>query len=100
MPDKPPTNELLQREISATPDEFRRGLLLAFPGQVEATEHTCLVTTATTAMEIRLNAGSPRIIAKLRLPTLQISIRFTAGDTAARQEMLAHMDRAMHRGGG
>ncbi len=51
-------------------------------------------------MEISLVEGPPRTIANLRLPTLHVTLRFTAGSTAAQQEMLVRMDRAMHRGGG
>lgn len=99
MPDKPPTSDL-QREISATPDEFRHGLLLAFPGNVKGQGNTLHIAASNAAMEIFLTVGPARTIANLRLPTLFVSIRFTAGSAAAQQEMLARMDRAMHRGGG
>ncbi len=99
MPDKPPTSTL-QREVSASPDEFRRGLSLAFPGHVTEKGNIFNVDTGSAAMEISLSVGSPRAIANLRLPTLHVNLRFTAGSATAQQEMLAHMDRAMHRGGG
>jgi len=99
MPDKLPTSAL-QREISATPDEFRRGLLLAFPGKVKEPGNTLNIAASNAAMEISLTVGPARTIANLRLPTLFVSIRFTAGSTEAQQSMLAQMDRAMHRGGG
>jgi hypothetical protein len=51
-------------------------------------------------MEISLVEGPPRTFAKLRLATLFVSIRFTAGSEEAQQRMLAQMDQAMHRGGG
>lgn len=99
MPDKPPTSAL-QREVSATPEEFRRGLLLAFPGKVTGQGNIFNIDSGSAAMEITVSLGSPRAIANLRLPTLHVTLRFTAGSTAAQQEMLARMDRAMHRGGG
>ncbi len=99
MPDKPPTSTL-QREVSAAPEEFRRGLRLAFPGRVTEKGNIFNVDSGSAAMEVSLVEGPSRTIAKLRLPTLLVSIRFTAGSTAAQQEMLARMDRAMHRGGG
>jgi hypothetical protein len=99
MPDKPPTSAL-QREISANPDEFRRGLLLAFPGKVTGQGNTLNIAASKAAMEISLTVGPTRTIANLRLPTLFVSIRFTAGSAEAQQSMLAQMDRAMHRGGG
>lgn len=99
MPDKPPTSTL-QREVSASPEEFRRGLLLAFPGNVMGQGKTLSIANGHAAMEISLVTGPPRTIANLRLPTLFVSIRFTAGSAEAQQNILAHMDRAMHRGGG
>jgi hypothetical protein len=99
MPDKPPTDTLL-REVSAAPEEFRRGLLLAFPGNVTGQGNTLNIATGNAAMEISLTVGPARTIANLRLATLFVSIRFTAGSAEAQQRMLAQMDRAMHRGGG
>jgi hypothetical protein len=51
-------------------------------------------------MEITLAAGPPRVIASRSPPTLRVTIRFTAGTPARQESMLAHMDHAMHRGGG
>lgn len=90
----------LVREVSATIQEFRHGLLLAFPQGVAADGNTLHVIDGQAAMEIRLAPQAPRIIAALRLPNLQVTIRFTAGAPAERERMLARMDRAMHRGGG
>lgn len=95
--------DILHREVSAHPAEFRRGLNLAFPGRVEDVGDVLRVPAADgedAALEIHLTVGAPRAIASIRLPTLFVAIRFTAGSEAARQRMLAHMDRAMHRGGG
>jgi hypothetical protein len=51
-------------------------------------------------MEIAIAPLPPRVIALLRLPRLEVRIRFTAGTTEQQQAMLARMDRAMQRGGG
>ena len=99
MPDKPPTSTL-QREVSAAPDEFRRGLLLAFPGNVTGQGNILNIASGNAAMEISFVTGPPRSIANLRLPTLFVSIRFTTGSEDEQKALLAQMDRAMHRGGG
>jgi hypothetical protein len=44
--------------------------------------------------------GAERRIALVRLPTLIVTYRFTAGSRAAREALLTRLDRAMHRGGG
>lgn len=90
----------LDREVSAHPQEFRRGLLLAFPGCVTEDDGVLRVAAGPAAMEIFLTPKAPRVIAALRLPTLHVKIRFIAGTKAQQKEMLARMDRAMQRGGG
>ncbi len=96
----PDTAACLEREVSAHPGEFRHGLLLAFPGCVTEVGGMLRVAAGPAAMEIFLTPLAPRVIAALRLPSLQVIIRFTAGTPAEQQAMLARMDRAMHRGGG
>lgn len=90
----------LEREVSASPEEFLRGLRAAFPGRVTEAPGRVRVDGDGAVMEIVLVPGPPRAIALLRLPTLRVTIRFSAGTPAQRAELLAHMDRAMHRGGG
>jgi hypothetical protein len=90
----------LEREVSASPEEFLRGLRAAFPGRVTEAPGGVSVDGSGAVMEIALVAGPPRAIALLRLPTLRVMIRFTAGTPAQQSRMLARMDRAMHRGGG
>lgn len=51
-------------------------------------------------MEITISVLPPRNIAALRLPRLQVTIRFTQGTANAQAALLARMDRAMQRGGG
>ncbi len=90
----------LEREVSATPAEFAHGLRNAFPDGVRGGPLEFQVVDGAAAMEIRLVPGPERVIALLRLPTLTVRIRFTAGDAGARRAMLRRMDLAMQRGGG
>jgi hypothetical protein len=97
MPAPPGT---IEREVWATPDEFRHGLELAFPGQVTAHGDTLLVHDGQVAMEIALTELTPRTIALLNLPRMKVSLRGTAGSADQWAAMLERMDLAMHRGGG
>jgi hypothetical protein len=90
----------LRRQVTASPGEFRRGLHLAFPGRVTEQVEVFRIDGDAAVMEISFKVGPPRIIALLNLPTLDVSIRFISGSPEAQQALLAHMDRAMHRGGG
>ena len=90
----------LQREVSATLAEFLRGFGDAFPGYSQTGPERYIARHGAAAMEIQLRPGAERRIAALHLPTLHVTIRFTAGTKAEREGMLAHMDRVMHRGGG
>lgn len=90
----------LEREVSATPAEFAHGLRTAFPEGLSGGLLEFRVDDGDATMEIRLTPGPDRVIVLLCLPTLKISIRFTAGDSVARERMLRRMDLAMQRGGG
>jgi hypothetical protein len=90
----------LEREVTATHGEFLRGLRLAFPGRVEEIDGRLCIDDGQAAMAIALTVLPERRIALLRLPNLAVHIQFTRGSRAAQEAMLAHMDRAMHRGGG
>ncbi len=92
--------ETIEREVWATPEEFRHGLELAFPGRVSAHDGVLRVDGGKAAMEIALTVMAPRAIALLNLPRLKVSIRMTAGTLEQRAAMLTRMDVAMHRGGG
>jgi hypothetical protein len=92
--------ETIEREVWSTPDEFRRGLCLAFPGRVTECDGNLGITDGEAAMEIALEVMAPRVIALLKLPRLKVSLRMTAGSMEQRAAMLAHMDLAMRRGGG
>jgi hypothetical protein len=89
-----------EREISATPDEFARGLRNAFASAVRGGPLRFQVHGDAACMQIELMPGPDRVIALLRLPTLTARIRFTSGTHQARQAMLRRMDLAMQRGGG
>lgn len=94
------SEEILEREMAATEQEFRRVLALAFPQWVSESSGKLLVSRDGAAMEIALAPMPPRVIALLRLPRLDVRIRFVAGSAAQRMALLARMDRAMQRGGG
>ncbi|MBI5784267.1 MAG: hypothetical protein HZA64_02325 [Rhodocyclales bacterium] len=92
--------DTIEREVWATPAEFRHGLAMAFPDAVR--EENCLfkVIDRRAAMEIALTELPPRVIALLAMPRMKVRISMTAGTPEQRQAMLARMDRAMQRGGG
>jgi hypothetical protein len=92
--------ETIEREIWTTPEEFRHGLELAFPGHVTARDGLLYVDDGRAVMEIELTELTPQRIALLRLPRMKVSLRGTASSTSAWIAMLARMDLAMHRGGG
>jgi len=94
------SDEMLVRDMATTEREFRSGLAFAFPEGVTERGGTFHVAYAGAAMEITLAPLPPRVIALLRLPRLEVRIRFAAGTTEQQQAMLARMDRAMQRGGG
>lgn len=97
---EPQPLETIEREVWATPDEFRRGLSLAFPGRLAVRNGVFLATQDEAAMEIALEVLAPRTIALLNMPRMKVRLRMTAGTPEQRKAMLARMDLAMHRGGG
>jgi hypothetical protein len=93
-------DEMLVRDMATTAREFRHGLDFAFPQGVTERDGAFHVAYAGAAMEITLAPLPPRVIALLRLPRLEVRIRFTAGTPEQRAALLARMDRALQRGGG
>jgi hypothetical protein len=91
---------VLEREVSASVAEYARGLENAFPGSLSGGPLTFTGRAKGAAVEVELTPQAPRIIGGLALPTLIVRIRFTQGDADAQSALLAHMDRAMQRGGG
>ncbi len=92
--------EVVEREISASVAEFVHGLNAAFPGAVEGRPPFFRVAARGAAMEIQVVPGPDRVIALLRLPTIVVSLRFTAGSERQRTALLEYLDMATHRGGG
>jgi hypothetical protein len=80
--------EVRRLEVSASVQEFLRGLHAAFPGYVNEAAGRVRIDDGTAAMEIPLAPGPPRVIASLSLPTLCVTIRFTAGPPPGRQVCL------------
>lgn len=91
---------LLRRDMSASVDEFVRGLRAAFPHSLEGNGQLFRVSAGGATMQIQFSVGPTRRIALLALPTLAVTIRFPHGDDAACAALLAHLDRYLHRGGG
>lgn len=98
-PDGGPPIEI-RREMTASIDELARGLRAAFPDSLHVAGGRFLASRGNAALQIDVEDGPLRRIALLALPTLIVTLRFTAGDAAARAALLAHMDRYLHRGGG
>jgi hypothetical protein len=92
--------DVLEREVSASAADFARGLHNAFPGAVEGGPLDFRVERYGVGLEIALRPGPDRVIAGLRLPTVQVRIRCIGGDAPARARLLAYLDLATHRGGG
>lgn len=96
--DVPP--RVIEREMTATPDEFERGLRSAFPDAVEGGQGRFRASYRGTLMEIESTPQPPRVIAHLALPVLAVSLRFPTAGAAERAAMLAWLDLVTHRGGG
>jgi hypothetical protein len=92
--------ELVERDVSATPAEYLRGLRDAFPGAVEAGTLGYRVSRGAAALEVSVAPGPERVLAGLRLPTVRVRIRLSGPDAAARARLLHRLDLATHRGGG
>lgn len=90
----------LEREVGASVAEYVRGLENAFPDGLSGGPLRFRARGVGAAVEITLTPLAPRLIGGLTLPTLAVRIRFTEGDADAQAALLAHMDRAMQRGGG
>lgn len=91
---------VLERLVTASPQEFERGLRTAFPDAVQGGPEWFRATYEGTVMEVELTPRAPRVLGRLALPVLAVRIRFPVAGAGERAAMLARMDRAMHRGGG
>jgi hypothetical protein len=87
------------RDVTSTLKEFDASLRQA-ADRVEGQAPTYLIKDGEVRLQIDIAPGAERRIALVRLPTLIVTYRFTAGSRGAQEALLARLDRAMHRGGG
>jgi hypothetical protein len=91
---------VIERDVTSTVAEFDASLRSAAAGGLDGAAPHYRVTGDGVQLEIDLAPGPERRIALLRLPTLRVTYRFTAGGAEQQRALLARLDRAMHRGGG
>lgn len=97
----PPSLDVFEREVGATPVEFERSLQKAAPGAVSVLgDGHYVVKCGNVTLTIDAAPMPPRRIALFVLPVLKVNYRFSGGDDAARKSVLERLDRAMQRGGG
>ena len=89
-----------EREVGATPAEFRRGLFLAHANVVEEADGRLHLSEGAVRLSIGLVPWPSRHIGLLELPVLRLSYHFAAGEPSACRALLARLDLAMQRGGG
>jgi len=88
------------RDVSATPKEFDASLRQAGAERIDGTSPLYRIADGDVRLEIEIAIGPERRIGLIRLPTLIVTYRFTAGSPGSQEALLARLDRAMHRGGG
>jgi hypothetical protein len=93
-----PHDQAIDRDISATREEFARGVRAAFP-DARATPEGWQVEHGGAKADISLSPLSDLVIALLRLPRHRCRIRLD-GPGADRKELLDRLDRYQQRGGG
>jgi hypothetical protein len=93
-------SSVVERQVTASPGEFARGLHTAFPDAVQGGEEHFQATYRGTVMDVELTPQAPRVIGRLSLPVLAVRISFSAASVEERAAMLARLDLATHRGGG
>jgi hypothetical protein len=89
----------LIREISASPEEFARGIRAGFPDAL-ATKTGWQIRWRSATATIELSALSELVIASLRLPRQRCVIGIDQGDAEDRTALLERLDRYQQRGGG
>lgn len=99
---KPPATSSREfvRDVTSTPAEFDASLRQAAAGSLEGGLPSYRIADGEVQLHIDVVPGAERRIALVRLPTLIVTYRFTAGSHAAQEALLTRLDRAMHRGGG
>ena len=88
------------RDVSSTSAEFDASLRQAGAERIDGASPLYRIADGDVRLEIEIAVGPERRIGLIRLPTLIVTYRFTAGRPASQQALLARLDRAMHRGGG
>lgn len=91
---------MLVRDVTSTPAEFDASLRQAAGGRISGEAPTYHIVDGEVRLEVCVAPGPERRIALVRLPTLIVTYRFTAGSREAQRILLERLDRAMHRGGG
>lgn len=89
-----------EREVGATPAEFRRGLALASSNFEDGEGGAVRLEEGGVRLSIRLTPRPSRRIGLFDLPVLHVSYDFEAGTAEDCQRLLARLDLAMQRGGG
>ena len=91
----------LTREMGCTPEEFLRwlpGATRYAPMQIGAGK--ALVHAGEATVEISFIEPPPRKIARIAMPVLLVSFRFSGAATGAYREFMAYFDLYTKRGGG
>lgn len=89
----------LTREISATPEEFARGIRAGFPDAI-TTKNGWLIHWESASADIELTALPDLVIASLTLPRQQCVITLREEKPKESDALLARLDRYQQRGGG
>jgi hypothetical protein len=91
----------MEREVSATTEEFVRGLRAAAPGAVRRLDPTSFLLHGDgVELVVRVEPRGERVLGALRFPVLRVRYEFRAGTPQAQRRFLDALDRAMQRGGG
>lgn len=88
------------RQMSSTPEEFRRALLLVFGDAVASDAEGVSLSVDGVCLHFALTNQAPIKIGALQLAMLRVEINVRHGDEAAVTKLLARVDRATQRGGG
>lgn len=89
-----------EREVGATPAEFRRGLALAHPGLADVEGDVLRVAEGAVRLTLRLTSLPGRRLGLFELPVLRVRYEFEAGTPEDCRALLDRIDLAMQRGGG
>ena len=89
----------LIREISATPEEFARGIRAGFP-DAQTTPCGWQIRWQSASARIDLSPLPELVIASLRLPRQCCVITLTEGSAPDRLALMGRLDRYQQRGGG